>query len=203
MLEVVVSRELENQVGSQFDLPPLQTPATSVCLIDSRRSEGPSPVLVSTAVGFAFPFHSRRDGVCLNPQLCPERPSPPLSQGWLSWERLRFASLPSVSKPFQKYYRKARESRSELLDEKLVAESMAVMKSPVSFSAKEAAAVLPELNSTGGADSMKGCVKPSSSMKGCLWRRFLNPSPVVKASSIHTSVLETVVSSSTPEVKLG
>jgi hypothetical protein len=164
-----------------------------VSLVDSRRSEGPSPVLVSTAVGFAFPFHSRSDGVCLTPQLCPERPSQPfsapLSRVVELGERLRSASLPSVSKPFQKYYRKARESRLGLLDEKLVAESMAAMRLPVSFSAKEAAAVLPKLNSARGANSMKGCVKPSSSMKGCLRRRFLNPSPVV--------------SSSTPEVKLG
>ncbi len=60
-------------------------------------------------------------------------------------ESLRSTALPSVSKPFQKYYQKARESRSGLLDEKLVAESMAAMRLPVNFSAKEAVAVVPEL----------------------------------------------------------
>jgi hypothetical protein len=57
----------------------LRTPATSVSLVDSHTSEGPSPAPVSTAVGFAFPFHSRSGGVCLTPQLCPEGPSQPLS----------------------------------------------------------------------------------------------------------------------------
>jgi len=109
--------------------------------------------------------------------------------------------VPSVSKPFQKFYQKARESRFGLLDEKLVVESMAAMKPPVSFSAEEVAAVLAELNPIGGADFVKGCVKPSSSMKGCLQRGFLDPSPAVKASSIHTSILKTVVSSSTSKVK--
>jgi hypothetical protein len=65
-------------------------------------------------------------------------------------ERLCSTSLPLVPKPIQKYYRKARESRSGKLDEKLVAESMTALKLPVSFSAKEAAVELPNLNLAGG-----------------------------------------------------
>jgi hypothetical protein len=54
-------------------------------------------------------------------------------------ERLYYASLPSVSKPFQKYHRKAREGRSGHLDDKLVVESVAAMRLLVNFLAKEAA----------------------------------------------------------------
>jgi len=63
---------------------------------------------------------------------------------------------------------------------------------PVSILAKEAAAELLELNPAGGADSVKGFVKPSSSMKGFLRQGFLNPSLAVKASTSHTSLLEWV-----------
>jgi len=112
-------------------------------------------------------------------------------------ERLRSASVPTVSKPFQKYYRKAREGRSGHLDENLVAESMVALSVLISFSTKEEAAVIPALR----ANSVKGFVKPSSSMKGFLRRGFLNPSLAMKASTTHTSLLETVVSSSAPEVK--
>jgi hypothetical protein len=66
------------------------------------------------------------------------------------------------------------------LDENLVDESLVAMGLPVSFSAKEAAAVLPYLNT-------------SSSMKGFLWRGFLNPSLAVNASITYTLLLETVV----------
>jgi hypothetical protein len=65
------------------------------------------------------------------------------------------------------------------LDENLVDESLVAMGLLVSFSAKEAAALLPNLN--------------PSSMKGFLRQGFLNPSPAVKASTTHTSLLETVV----------
>jgi hypothetical protein len=58
--------------------------------------------------------------------------------------------------------------------------------------------VLPDLNPAGGSVSKKGFVKPSSSMKGFLRRGFLNPSSARKASTTHTSLLEMVVSSSTP-----
>jgi len=62
------------------------------------------------------------------------------------------------------------------LDENLVDESLVAMGLLVSFSAK---ALLPNLN--------------PSSMKGFLRQGFLNPSPAVKASTTHTSLLETVV----------
>jgi hypothetical protein len=87
------------------------------------------------------------------------------------------------------------------LDENLVIESMIAMRLPVSFSAKEAVAVLPVMDPAGVADFVKGFVKPSTSMKGFLRQGFLNPSPAVKALISHTSLLEIVVSSSTPEVK--
>jgi hypothetical protein len=74
------------------------------------------------------------------------------------------------------------------LDEKLDAESMAALRLPVSFSAKEAAAKLLEMNPAGGVDSMKGFVKPPS-LNGFLWRGFFNLSPAVKAST-YISLLE-------------
>jgi hypothetical protein len=53
--------------------------------------------------------------------------------------------------------------------------------------------VLLDLNPAGAEVSKKGLVKPSSSMKNFLRRGFLNPSPAGKASTTHTSLLETVV----------
>jgi hypothetical protein len=81
------------------------------------------------------------------------------------------------------------------LDKNLVAESMAGMRLPVSFSAKEAVVVLPVMDPTRVADSVKGFVKPSTSMKGFLQRGFLNPSPAMKALTPLSSLLELVVSS--------
>jgi hypothetical protein len=74
------------------------------------------------------------------------------------------ASVSLLSKPFQKYYRNAREGRSGHLDENLAAESMAAMRLLVSFSAKEVAAVLPVMDPAGVTDSVKGFVKPSTLM---------------------------------------
>jgi hypothetical protein len=104
------------------------------------------------------------------------------------------SSLPvlPISKPFQKYYRKAREGRSVQLNEDLLAESLATMRTPVSFSTKKAVATPPVKVSAGMADSVK---------KGLLRRGFLNPSSAVKASTPHSSLVESVVSSSTREVK--
>jgi hypothetical protein len=67
------------------------------------------------------------------------------------------------------------------LDEYLVTKSMTAMRMPVSFSAKEAVAVLPVMELAGMVDSMKGFVKPSTSMKGFLRQGFLNSIPAVKA----------------------
>jgi hypothetical protein len=78
------------------------------------------------------------------------------------------------------------------LDENLFVEFVA---------ANEAVAVLPVMDSARVADSVKDFVKPSTSMKGLLRREFLNPSPAVKALTPHTSLLESVVLSSTLEVK--
>jgi hypothetical protein len=174
-----------------------------VSLVDSHRSEGPSLALVSTVFGFAFPFHSRFGDACLIPQLYPEGSSQPFFAPFSGvaelGERFHSASMPSVSKPFQRYHRKVRESRFGQLDEKLVAESVAALRLPVSFSAKEAVAELLEMNLAGGADSVKGFVKPPS-LKGFLRRGFLNPSSAVKAST-HISLLEMGMSSSTPKVE--
>jgi hypothetical protein len=65
-------------------------------------------------------------------------------------------------------------------------------------SAKEADAMLLLMEPAGMADSAKGFVKPSSLMKGFLRWGFLNPSPTEKASTTHTSLLETAMSSLTP-----
>ncbi len=51
------------------------------------------------------------------------------------------------------------------------------------------------------ADSVKDNVKPCTSKKGSLWRGFLNPSLAVKASTSHSSLLESVILSSTREFK--
>jgi hypothetical protein len=63
------------------------------------------------------------------------------------------------------------------------------------------AAVLPVMDSAKGADFMKDIVKPFILENGFLRREFLNPSPAVKVSTPHSSVLESVVSSSTLDVK--
>jgi hypothetical protein len=75
------------------------------------------------------------------------------------------------------------------------------MRLPVSSSAEEAAAVLPVMDSAGVVDSVKDIVKPSISKKVFLWRVFLNPSLAVKISTLHSSLLDSVVSSSTLDVK--
>jgi hypothetical protein len=106
-----------------------------------------------------------------------------------------------ISKPFQKYYRKEREGRSVHLDENLFAESVAAMRLLVSFTVEEAAAVLPMMDFAGVTDSVKDIVNPSISKKVFLQRGFLNLSLVVKVSTPHSSLLESVVSSSTLDVK--
>jgi hypothetical protein len=91
-------------------LSPQPTPVklSSVSLVDSHRSEGPSSAPVSTVVGFAFSFHNSFSGACLTPQLCPEGSSQPFFAPYSGvvelGERLHSASLPLVPKPFQKYY---------------------------------------------------------------------------------------------------
>jgi hypothetical protein len=48
------------------------------------------------------------------------------------------------------------------------------------------------------ADSVKDNFKPCTSKKGFLRRGFLNPNPAVKASTPHSSLLESIVSSRLP-----
>jgi len=78
---------------------------------------------------------------------------------------------------------------------------VAPMRLPVSFTAEEAVAVLPAKVSVGVTDSVKDNVKLYTSKKGFLQRGFLNPSPAVKASTSHSSLLDSVVSLSTLDVK--
>jgi hypothetical protein len=105
-------------------------------------------------------------------------------------EKLRSSFFVSpISKPFQKYYLKAREGRSVQSDEDLLAESVAVVRLPVNFIVEEAVAVLQVKDN------------PYISKKGFLWRGFINSSPAMKASTPHSSLLESVVSSLTLDVK--
>jgi hypothetical protein len=76
------------------------------------------------------------------------------------------------------------------LNEILLAEFVAAMRTPVSFTAKEAAAAPPVKIFTG----MAGLAR-----KGFLQKGFLNPSPAVKAPT-HSLLVESV-SSLTWEVK--
>jgi hypothetical protein len=131
------------------------------------------------------------------------------------------------SKPFQKYYRKAREGRIVHLDENLFLESVEALR-PVSVSgffqpplagdasateptilsllpsisapAEEVVAVLPVLNSASVAVPVKDNVKFPSSVRGFLRRGFLNPSQVVQVNLSHKV---SVVSMSTQVVKEG
>jgi hypothetical protein len=156
---------------------------------------------------------SNSGGACLTLQLRPEGSSQPIiapsqvsfSRATEFIERLRsfffFFLVSLISKPFQKYYRKAREGRSVQLDENLFVASVAAMRLLVSFTVEEAVAVLPVMDSAGVADSVKDIVKPSISKKGFLRRGFLNLSPAVKVSTSHSSLLESVVSLSTLDVK--
>jgi len=99
----------------------------------------------------------------------------------------------SDSKPFQKYYRKAKEARKVHLDEKFFADSMEALR-PVAQvlgflsllldPAKKAIVVLP----------MQDSASAEVSVKGFLRRGFLNPSPVVQANLSHKV---SVVSAST------
>jgi len=75
-------------------------------------------------------------------------------------------------------------------------ESVAALRLLVSFSAKEATAVLPVMDSAEVAYSMKDIVKPSNSETG-----FINTSPAMKVSTPHTLLLESIVSSLTLDIK--
>jgi len=178
-----------------------------------------SPVVGFGSFGTSAPLPSSSGGACLTLQLRPEGSSQPIfapSHFSGAVEKLRSSfSVSLISKPFQKYYWKAREGQSVQLDEDLLAKSVAAMISylykkkkksvaamrlPVSFTAKEATAMLPVKVSVGVADSVKDIVNPYFSKKGFLQRGFLSPSPAVKVYT-HASHLESVVSSSTLDVK--
>jgi hypothetical protein len=87
------------------------------------------------------------------------------------------------------------------LDEDLLAESVAAMRLLVNFTEEEAVAVLLVKVSARVADSVKDKVKPYVSKKGFLRREFLNLSLAMKVSTPLSSLLESVVSSSTLDVK--
>jgi hypothetical protein len=162
------------------------------------------PAPVSSVVGFgsfgtSAPLPSSSSGACLTLQLRPEGSSQPIfapshffGAAELGEKFHSYFSASPISKPFQKYYRKAREDRLVQLDDDLLAESVAAMRLLVSFTAEEAATVLPVKVFAGVAGSMKDIVKTYIS-KGFLRRGFLNSSPAVKVST-HSSLLESVVS---------
>jgi len=75
------------------------------------------------------------------------------------------------------------------------------MRLPVSLSAEEVVAMLPVMNSAGVANFVKDIVKPSNLKKGFLRWGFLNLSSAMEVSTYHTSLLESVMSSSTLHVK--
>lgn len=87
------------------------------------------------------------------------------------------------------------------LDDNLFAESVAAMRLPVIVSTEEAVSVLLVLDSAGVADSVKYIVKPFISKKGFFRRGFLNPNPAMKVSTPHSSLLESIMSSTTLDVK--
>jgi hypothetical protein len=182
--------------SSQFVFPPLPTPK----MLSSVSLDAP-PALVSSAFGFGsfgtfVPNCSGGAGLTLH--LRPKGSTQPIftppPSSWVAelGEKLCSSSLVlPISKPFQKYYRKSRESRPLQLDDDLLVESLAAMRSPVSFTAEEAAAMPPVKVSAGTTD----CVK-----KGFLQRGFLNPSLTLKVST-HSSLIESVGLSSTRESK--
>jgi hypothetical protein len=100
-------------------------------------------------------------------------PFPSLSGAAELGEKIR-SSLPALqsTKPFQRYYQKARdlkEGHSMKWNEELLADSMPASKTPIYFAKKEVAAVPPVKN-------FAGSVK-----KGFLWKGFLNPCPTAIA----------------------
>lgn len=137
---------------------------------------GISPTPVSSVFGFCSfgtspPLPSSSGSACLASQLRPEGSSQPIfAPSQVSYsgatelvERLRSFSESPISKSFQKYYKKAMEGRTVYLDENLFAKSVAALRLLVSFSAEEATAVLPVMDSAEVAYSMKDIVKPSNS----------------------------------------
>jgi hypothetical protein len=107
-------------------------------------------------------------------------------------------SLPvlQISKPFQKYYRKARELReghSVRWNEVLLADSRATSRTSVCIKTKEAVATPPVKTFAGLAGSAK---------KGFLRKGFLNLSPAVIAPTISHSLIVDLASSLTQEVKV-
>lgn len=88
-------------------------------------------------------------------------------------ERLRFSSPELlVFKPFQSYYRRAREGRSVQLDESLFVETMAAMRTDIVGEIKSLQSSMMEDPSK--AISMKAVVKQTSLARGFLRRGFLN-----------------------------
>jgi hypothetical protein len=90
-------------------------------------------------------------------------------------ERLRFSSpVLLVSKPFQSYYKRAREGRAMHLDESLFVEMMATMGTNIVGETKSLQRSTVE--DSGKAVSMKAVVKQTSPARGFIRRGFLNRS---------------------------
>jgi hypothetical protein len=87
------------------------------------------------------------------------------------------------------------------LDEYLLPEYVAAMRLFVSFTVVEAAAMLLVMEAAGRSNSVKDILKPYISKKVFLRKGFLNSSPAMKVSTPHSLLLESIVSSSTLDVK--
>jgi hypothetical protein len=200
---------------------------SSAPLVASPRSEGTSPTLVSNVV-WSFSLGASSSGVtCLALQsifdVLPLQVSSSSqsfiasSQSFLGATELGkrlWSSSPmlSDSKPFQKYYRKARETRKVHWARILFADYMEALRlvaqvpgflsllSPISDPAEKVVVALPVQDSAGVAVSMKDMVKSPSPVRGFIWWGFLNPSPVVQVNLSHKV---SVVSALTSVVKEG
>jgi hypothetical protein len=195
------------QLGSSFSIPPLvaSTKFEGTSLADMRFSSAPlvaSPTTVSNVGSFSLGASSSviACSVLQSSNVLPLQVSSCITSsqsfsGAVELGKMLHSSSPvlSDSKPFQKYYRKAKEARKVHLDEKFFADSMEALR-PVAQvlgflsllldPAKKAIVVLP----------MQDSASAEVSVKGFLRRGFLNPSPVVQANLSHKV---SVVSAST------
>jgi hypothetical protein len=109
-----------------------------------------------------------------------------------------------VSKPFQSYYRRAREGRAVHLDESLFAETMAAMRTNIVNETKSLQRS--KVEDPSKAVSMKVVVKQSCPARGFLRRGFLNRSvqptlsPKVSVVSSSTVVAKEVGVEGTPSL---
>jgi hypothetical protein len=101
---------------------------SSASLEGSLRSEGPSPASVSNGV-VSIELRIQPTSIRQNSLLFGDLYSGAIELG----ERICLIPTSLVSKPFQSYYRKAREGRAVHLDESLIAKDFTSMKNQFSI----------------------------------------------------------------------